>query len=157
MSKIHMLLQDRIRNDLKTAMRDGNTIKRDVLRMVESAGKNAAIEKKLDRTAVDDAVMTEVLRRAVKQRKDSIAQFELGHREDLAQKERDELAILLSYLPASLDEESLVAVVETIIRDMEKTPSQSDFGFIMGKAMRVTNGLADGESVKEVVQKILQR
>lgn len=149
-----MTFQEQIRSDLKDAMRAGDTVKRDVLRMLESAAKNVAIDKKLDREVVDDAVVLEAVRRAVKQRKDSIEQFEQGGRADLATDEKAELAILEAYLPASLSEEAIRETVRKVISEFGEY-SSSDFGKIMGKAMQAINGQAEGDAVKKIVQEVL--
>jgi uncharacterized protein YqeY len=151
-----MTLQERIRTDLKDAMRAGDTVKRDVLRMLESAAKNVAIDKKLERETLDDSIVLEAIRRAVKQRKDSIEQFEQGGRVDLAEQEKAELSILIAYLPASLSEDAVRAIVQVVIDEFE-TVEASDFGKVMGKAMQAVNGQSDGDTVKKIVQEILNK
>ncbi len=149
-----MTLQEQVRSDMKDAMRAGDTAKRDVLRMLESAAKNVAIDKKLDRETLDDSVVLEAVRRAVKQRKDSIEQFELGGRADLAEQEKIELTILAAYLPASLSEEVVRERVAKVLSEAGVV-SPSDFGKIMGKAMQAMEGQADGDMVKKIVQESL--
>src|SRR6266498_2687479 len=100
-----MTLQQRVDSDLKDAMRAKNTTKLGVLRMLKSALKYAAIEKSGAEAELDEAEATQVIRRQVKQRQDSIESFEKGGRAELAEKEKDELAILNSYLPAAMDAE----------------------------------------------------
>ncbi|MDD5084141.1 MAG: GatB/YqeY domain-containing protein [Candidatus Moranbacteria bacterium] len=149
-----MTLQEQIRTDLKDAMRAGNTVKRDVLRMLESAAKNVAIDKKMEREVLDDSVVLEAIRRAVKQRKDSIEQFKQGGRDDLAKQETQELAVLVAYLPASLDEDAVRELAQQVIAQFGPT-TPSDFGKIMGKVMAATNGQSDGDVVKKIVQELL--
>lgn len=149
-----MTLQEQIRADLKDAMRAGDVAKRDVLRMLESAAKNVAIDKKLERETIDDSVVLEAIRRAVKQRKDSIEQFEQGGRADLAEQEKVELSLLTVYLPASLDEASIRVIARQVIAEFG-VAAPSDFGKIMGKVMQAVNGQADGDVVKKIVQEIL--
>jgi uncharacterized protein YqeY len=151
---IYMTLQEQIRNDLKEAMRAGDAAKRDVLRMLESAVKNAAIEKKLDRETIDDALVQEVVRRSVKQRKDSIEQYEQGGRADLAEQERQEVAVLRQYLPAAMGEEELRAVVVKALEE-SAAASPADFGKAMGKAMQAVSGRAEGDAVKKIVEELL--
>jgi hypothetical protein len=150
-----MTLQEQIRDDLKTAMRSGDTLKRDVLRMLESAVKNIAIERKLDREAIDNIFVLEAIRRAVKQRRDSIEQFEQGDRADLADQEKLELAILVSYLPAAMTEDVIRQKAQKII-DEYGTATKADFGKIMGKVMQALNSQVDGVVVKKIVQELLK-
>lgn len=151
-----MTFQEQIRADLKDAMRSGDSVRRDVLRMLESAAKNVAIDKKLDRETMDDSVFLEAIRRAVKQRKDSIEQFEQGGRPELAEGEKVELAILEAYLPASMSEEAIREIAEKVIAEAGAT-SPEDFGKVMGKVMAATNGQAEGDVVKRIVQEILSK
>jgi uncharacterized protein YqeY len=151
-----MTLQEQIREDLKTAMRGGDIVRRDVLRMLESAVKNAAIEKKLSREFIDDSVVQEVIRRSVKQRKDSVEQYEQGGRPELAEKERQEIEILQQYLPAAMGEEELRGIVASVVAEMGEV-SSADFGKVMGKVMQTVAGRAEGDVVKKVVQEMLRK
>jgi hypothetical protein len=149
-----MPLQEQIRTELKDAMRAGDTVKRDVLRMLESAVKNIVIERKLERDVIEDYVFLEAIRRAVKQRKDSIEQFEKGGRTDLADQEKLELAVLITYLPVALSEDAVRVIVQKVIAEFG-TATPSDFGKIMGKSMQAVNDQAEGDVVKKIVQEIL--
>lgn len=151
-----MTLQEQIRNDLKESMRNGDTAKRDVLRMVESAAKNVAIDKKLERETMDDSVFLEAIRRAVKQRKDSIEQFEQGGRADLAEQEKSELAILTSYLPQMMSEDAVSEIVRNVVAEMHAS-GVTEFGKVMGKVMQAIDGRSDGDTVKKIVQNELSR
>ena len=149
-----MTFQEQIRIDLKDAMRSGDSLRRDVLRMLESAIKNVAIEKRLEREAVDDSIVQEVIRRSVKQRRDSVEQYTQGGRADLAEKELQEIAILQGYMPQALGEEELRALVTQAVEESGAT-SVADFGKAMGKAMQAVNGRAEGDEVKKIVQELL--
>ncbi|HEX8679626.1 MAG TPA: GatB/YqeY domain-containing protein, partial [Chthoniobacterales bacterium] len=102
-----MTLPERIDSDLKEAMRAKDAARLGVLRMLKSALKNVAIEKGGASAQLDDAEATQVLRKQVKQRQDSIESFEKGGRPELAAKEKDELAILNSYLPQAMSADEL--------------------------------------------------
>jgi uncharacterized protein YqeY len=149
-----MTLQEQIRQDMKDAMRAGDAMKRDVLRMLESAVKNAAIEKKLDRETIDDALVQEVIRRSVKQRKDSIEQYEQGGRPELAEKEKEEVEVLRQYLPQAIGEDEVRNIVQDVVRETGAA-SPSDFGKVMGKAMQAVGGRAEGDVVKRIVEEAL--
>lgn len=151
-----MTMQEQIRHDLKEAMKSGDSVRRDVLRMLESAAKNVAIDKKLEREVLDDSVVIEAVRRAVKQRKDSIEQFEQGGRADLAEQEKVELEILNGYLPATMSEDAVREALQSVFAELgDVTPA--DFGKVMGKAMQAVQGQAEGDVVNKVVQEFLNK
>jgi len=145
-----MNLKEKIISDLKDAMRSGDTVKRDTLRFLDSAIKNAEIEKKKKETGLNDEEILEVIARSVKQRNDSIKQYTEGGRPELADKEKAELEILKAYLPEQLSEDEIRAVVKEII-SAAGTVSASDMGKIMGQAMGKLKGKADGNIVKKIV------
>ena len=109
-----MSLKEKITSDLKEAMKAGDTLRRDTLRLIDSAIKNVEIEKQKRETGLSDEEVLEVLGRAVKQRQDSIRQFEAGGRPDLAENERVELEIIVPYLPAQLSQAEIETVVDEI-------------------------------------------
>ena len=106
-----MTLQERIDSDLKEAMRAKDAARLGVLRMLKSALKYSAIEKSDPEAQLDDTEATQVIRKQVKQRQDSIESFEKGGRPELAAKEKDELAILQAYLPQGLTADELAKIV----------------------------------------------
>lgn len=142
-----MTLKEKISSDLKEAMKSGQTGRRDVLRMLDSAIKNVEIEKGKRETGLSDEEVLEVISRSVKQRNDSIRQFEEGGRGDLAEKEKEEMEILMPYLPAQLSEDEIKKVVVEII-----SQGGSDIGKVMGQAMGKLKGKADGNLVRKIVQ-----
>lgn len=146
-----MSLKEKIISDLKIAMKEGDAFKRDVLRLVDSAIKNSEIEKKKRETGLSEEEIIEVLARAVKQRKDSMEQFEKGNRPELAEKEKLEIEIISTYLPDQLSKEEITTKVQDIISKMGPI-SASDFGKIMGQVMIQLKGKADGAVVKIVIE-----
>ena len=150
-----MNLKEKIISDLKDAMKAGDTVKRDTLRLLDNAIKNTEIEKKKRETGLSDEEILEVLGRAVKQRQDSIKQFNDGGRPELAEKEQAELNIVMPYLPAQLSEDEIRAVVKTVIVETGAA-GISDIGKVMGQAMGKMKGKADGNIVKKVVGEELQ-
>src|ERR1700751_2813159 len=110
-----MTLQQRVDSDLKDAMRVKDATKLGVLRMLKSASKYAAIAKSGAETELSDAETVQVIRKQAKQRQDSIESFEKGGRAELADKEKQELAILNSYLPQAMSPEELAKVVRDAI------------------------------------------
>jgi uncharacterized protein YqeY len=151
-----MTLKEKISSDLKEAMKAGEFVRRDTLRLLDSAIKNTEIEKKKREVGLSDEEVLEVISKAVKQRQDSIRQFEEGGRSELAQKEKEELEILKPYLPEQLpDDEIRKAVLETI----SQTGAQSgaDIGKVMGSTMGKLKGRADGNLVRKIVQEELEK
>ncbi|EKE19095.1 MAG: GatB/YqeY protein [uncultured bacterium] len=151
-----MTLKEKIGADLKDAMRAGDTLVRDTLRLIDSAIKNTEIEKKKRETGLDDQEVLDVIAKAVKQRQDSIRQFEEGNRADLAQKEKDELEILMPYLPAQLSEEKIVETIEGVIAATGAN-GVADLGKVMGQAMAKMKGEADGNVVRELAKQLLEK
>ena len=131
-------------------MKAGDTCKRDVLRMLDSAIKNVEIEKKKREEGLSDDEVLEVIARSVKQRQDSIRQFQQGGRAELAEKEKQELEILKNYMPEQLSEDEIRAVVKEIIVS-SGVVSSADMGKIMGQAMGKLKGKADGNIVRKIV------
>lgn len=149
-----MTLKEKIVSDLKDAMRAGEATRRDTLRLLDSAIKNTEIEKKKRETGLSDEEVLEVIGKAVKQRQDSIRQFEEGGRPELAEKEKIELEILMPYLPAQLSENEIRIIVKDVIAETGAT-SPADLGKIMGQIMAKVKGKADGNVVRALAQEEL--
>ena len=147
-----MTLQERIDNDLKDAMRAKDAGRLGVLRMLKSAMKYAAIEK--TDGGLDDAAASQVIRKQVKQRQDSIESFEKGGRPELAAKEKEELEILNAYLPKGLSADELAAVVRETIAEVGAT-SKAQMGAVMKALQPKVAGRADGKTLSAEVQKQL--
>jgi uncharacterized protein YqeY len=149
-----MTLTERIDSDLKDAMRARDTTKLGVLRMLKSALKYAAIEKSGAEGELDDAESTQVIRKQVKQRQDSIESFEKGGRAELAEKEKSELAILSTYLPAAMSADELSQIVRETIAEVGAT-SRAQMGAVMKALGPKVAGRADGKTLSQEVQKQL--
>ncbi len=149
-----MKLQERIDSDLKDAMRAKDAGKLGVLRMLKSALKYSAIAKSGAEEELDEAEATQVIRKQVKQRQDSIESFEKGGRMDLADKEKAELAILHSYLPQGLSAEELAVIVRETISELGAT-SKAQMGAVMKALQSKVAGRADGKSLSQEVQRQL--
>lgn len=148
-----MSLRERIQSDITAAMRSGEALRRDTLRMAESAIYNA--EKRDRRTYTDDEVAA-VLAREVKTRRESIEAFRKGGREDLAAKEEAEVGILSGYLPEQLSEVEVAALVEEAIAATGATGPR-DMGKVMGWLAPRTRGRADGRVVSQAVGQALAK
>lgn len=149
-----MSLKQKINQDLLLAMKAGDNLKRDVLRMLDAMIKNTEIEKLKKEEGLSDNEVQEVIARAVKQRKEAAAQYTAGNRPELAEKENKEIEILLEYLPKQMSEEEVRKVVEEIIAKVGAT-SKAEIGKVMGPVMGKLKGLADGNLVKKIVEEKL--
>lgn len=149
-----MTVQEQIDADMKDAMRAKDAAKLGVLRMLKSAMKYAAIEKSGAEGELDDAEATQVIRRQVKQRQDSIESFEKGGRPELATKEKDELALLNGYLPQAMGADELTAAVREAIGESGAT-SRAQMGVVMKILQAKLTGRADGKSLSQEVQRQL--
>ena len=149
-----MNLTDRIDGDLKTAMREKNATRLGVLRMLKAAIMNAAIEKAGAQGKLNDADATQVIRKQVKQRQDSIESFEKGGRAELAAKEKEELSILQSYLPQAMGADELSKIVRETIAEVGAN-SKAQMGAVMKTLQAKVAGRADGKTLSAEVQKQL--
>lgn len=148
-----MTLRDRLRADVTAAMRSGDALRRDTLRMAENAIYNA--EKRDRRTYADDEVAA-ILAKEVKTRRESIDAFEKGGRPDLAAREAAEISILAEFLPQALTEAELTALVAEAIAETGAA-SPRDMGKVMGWLSPRTRGRADGRVMSGLVASALAR
>ena len=147
-----MSLYDRLTEDLKLAMKSRDQLRMDVIRMIKAAMLNKELELKRD---LDDAEMSRVMTTLVKQRRESVEQFEKAQRQELAAKERQEIEIIESYLPKPISLEELEAVVTSVITDTESR-SMKDMGAVMKAVMaRLGGQTVDGKHVSELVKRKL--
>jgi uncharacterized protein len=149
-----MTLHECVDSDLKEAMRAKDAAKVGVLRMLKSALKYAAIAKAGAEADLSDAEAVQVIRKQAKQRQDSIESFEKGGRAELAKKEKEELAILNSYLPQAMGPDELANVVRETIADVGAT-SKAQMGSVMKALQTKVGGRADGKTLSAEVQKQL--
>lgn len=146
------MLQEKLRTDMADAMRAGDNEKRDALRLLLAAVKQAEVD---GQKTLDDAGVQDVLTKQAKQRRESIADYERAGRDDLADREKAELLIIESYLPQMMTEEEIKGLVAQTISDLGATGPQ-DMGRVMGSLMPQVKGKADGRLVSDVVRKLLQ-
>jgi len=144
-------LKERITEDMKAAMRASDKERLSTIRMVQAAIKQREVD---ERITLDDAQVIAVLEKMVKQRRESIAQFEQGGRPDLAEKEQAEIALLKTYLPAPLSEAELDALVRDAISSTGAT-SIKDMGKVMGVVKAQAAGRADMGAVSARIKAAL--
>jgi uncharacterized protein YqeY len=147
-------LASRIPEDLKAAMKAKDTVALAVIRALKTAMTNASIEKAGLGTPLDDSEVTVLIRKQIKQRQDSIAQFSAAGRTELAANEEAEVAILEKYLPANLSAEEIAAIVDAAVAETGAT-SKADMGKVMKLAQERTAGRADGKTLSQEVAKRL--
>lgn len=148
-----MELKVKLQSDMAEAMRQGDSERRDVLRMLLAAIKQVEID---NRAPLDDAGVQEVIARQAKQRRESIADAEQAGRTDLAAQEAAELVIIASYLPQMLNREEIESLAAQVIADLSVTDVKG-MGQVMGRLMPQVKGKADGRLVNEVVRDLLQK
>jgi|HubBroStandDraft_3_1064219.scaffolds.fasta_scaffold28984_2 uncharacterized protein YqeY len=150
-----MTIQEEIDADLKDAMRSKDAERLSVLRMVKSALTNAAIEKRGVTGGLADSEAVGVIRKQVKQRRDSIESFEKGGRPELAAKERKEIEFLTEYLPQPLEEDEINQLVKDAIAEAGAT-SKAQMGAVMKIATEKAEGRVEGKKLSQAVQKALE-
>lgn len=143
-------LSQKITEDMKTAMREKNTLALGTIRMLKSSLKNVAIEKGGADAELDDAAVVAVIRKEVKKRQDSVEQYEKADRPELAAKEREEIEVLEAYLPQPLSEEEIAALVDEAIAETGAT-SKKEMGQVMKLLQEKTGGRADGKTLSQAV------
>lgn len=147
-------LQQQIKNQIKEAMMAKDTVKLSVLRGISSSITNELVDKgRTPQGELTDEETLAVIRRAVKQRKDSIEQFTTGGREDLAQDEKAELAYLEVYLPTMMSFDDVKKIVEAKKAELDITDSK-DKGKLMSEIMKDLKGKAEGMDVKNAVDSL---
>ncbi|MDO8183662.1 MAG: GatB/YqeY domain-containing protein [bacterium] len=148
------MLHQQIKEEIKTAMKAKDEVKLSVVRGLVTAFTNELIVKgkKPDEMLSDEEVMA-VIKRASKQRQDSIAQFKAGNRQDLVDKEQAELKIIEGYLPASMPREEIEKIAKAKIAELGT--DKSKMGILIGIVMKESKGTADGNMVKEIVSQLL--
>jgi uncharacterized protein YqeY len=141
---------DQISEDIKTAMRAKDSTALNALRALKTALTNAAIEKGGLGSILDEPEILAVVRKQIKQRLDSIEQFEKAGRAELAENEKTEIAILSKYLPAALTEAQIQDIVAQAIQETGAA-SKADMGKVMKRAQELSEGRADGKTLSSVV------
>jgi uncharacterized protein YqeY len=147
-------LQNKIKEDLKEAMKKGEATKISTIRMLLSAIHNKEIELLKKEAGLTDEEITDVIRSESKKRRDAIEGFEKGGRAELAEQEKEELKILGSYLPPEISDEELLAAVKKGIAESGAT-SAADFGKVMKTLSPLLKGKASGSRIADLLRKEL--
>lgn len=151
---MNMTISQRILEDMKTAMRAKDTVALNVVRGLKSAIKYAAIEKLGADGELEDIDCITVVRKEIKKRQDSVTSYESAKRQDLADHEKAEIAVLEKYLPAAMSSDEIVIIVEAVIAELGAT-TKKDMGAVMKAVQERTAGRADNRVVSQEVAKRL--
>jgi uncharacterized protein YqeY len=144
-----MSLRDRLSEDLKLAMKSRDQLRMDVIRMIKAAILNKEVELRKD---LDDAEMSKIMATLIKQRRESVEQFEKAQRMELAEKERKEITIIETYLPKALSPEELEQIVASVLAETGAR-SLKDMGAVMKAVMvRLAGQAVDGKQVSDLVK-----
>ncbi len=146
-----MLLKDKIKNEVKEAMKAKDTLRRDALRLLTSAFKQVEVDERIE---LDDAATLKIIQKQVKQRLDSLSQYKEAGRNDLADKEQAEITIYEAYLPQQLSDDELTQRIQAIITKVG-AESMKDIGKVMGMASKELNGIADGKRINVCAKGLL--
>jgi hypothetical protein len=146
-----MSLKQRLTDDMKAAMKAGEKERLGTIRLMNAAIKQKEVDERVE---VDDTQVLAILERMMKQRKDSVSQFEAANREDLAVIERAEMAIIEQYLPAKLGEAEVLAVIDAVIAETGAS-GPADMGKVMGAVKPKLAGQADMGEVSKLIKQRL--
>lgn len=151
-----MALQDKLRDDLKDALRQRQEVRLSTLRMLLAAIRNEEIARGVPKGQLDDAGVLGVVAKEVKQRRESVEEFRKGQRPDLVAREESELAVLVAYQPPQLTRAEITAAAQRVIDELGAKGPQ-DLGKVMPRLMGELRGRADGREINAVVSELLRR
>lgn len=147
-----MTLQDKLMEDYKAAMKARDGVKKNTLSFVRAAIKQLEVDK---RKEVSEEEILNVLAKQVKMRRDAIAEFQKGKREDLIDSYTAEIEVLEEYLPKQLSAEEIKNIVSETADEMGLEPSKQNMGKLMGAVMGKVKGVADGNKVRKIIEEHL--
>jgi uncharacterized protein len=146
-----MSLKQQLKDDVKTAMREKNIVKRDSIRSINTMIKQIEVDERIELTDED---IIKLIQRGIKQREEAISQYKAASRDDLVEKEAEQIEVFRLYLPVQATNEELEAGMKEIIEEVN-AQSMKDMGKVMGTASKKFAGIADGKRINEMVKKLL--
>jgi uncharacterized protein len=146
-----MSLKEQLKEDLKSAMRDKDVVKRDSIRAINTMIKQIEVDERKELTDED---VIKLIQKGIKQREEAIVQYKDASREDLIAKEQEQVDVFMIYLPTQASDEELESGMKEIIAQTGAT-SMKDMGKVMGAASKKFAGVADGKRINEMVKKLL--
>ncbi len=146
-----MSLKQKLKDDLKLAMREKNIVKRDSIRSINTMIKQIEVD---ERKELNDEDILKLIQKGIKQREEAIAQYKEASREDLVEKEQEQVDVFKEYMPQQLSDEDLETAMKEIIDEVGATTIK-DMGKVMGTASKKLAGVADGKRINEMTKKLL--
>ena len=146
-----MSLKEQLKEDLKTAMREKEVVKRDSIRAINTMIKQIEVDERKD---LNDEDIIKLIQKGIKQREEAITQYAAASRDDLVAKEQEQIDVFMLYLPTQASDEELEAGMKEIITQTGAT-TMKDIGKVMGAASKKFAGVADGKRINEMVKKLL--
>ena len=147
-----MAIKEKLLEDMKTAMKEKDTVRKDAVTMVRSAILQTEKDNKI---TLDDQAIIEVIAKEVKKRKDSLPEYEKSNREDLISKLKTEIDILMKYLPEQMSEQEVEEIVKQAITETGAS-SVKDMGKVMSAVLAKVKSRADGKLINQIAKKYLQ-
>ncbi|MGL5694874.1 MAG: GatB/YqeY domain-containing protein [Peptostreptococcaceae bacterium] len=147
-----MSLKEKLQEDLKSSMKNKDTVKKSVVTLIRASIKQYEVDNRVE---LDDEAIIDLVAKQLKQRRDSLVEFQKANRDDLVSETEAEIEVLKEYLPQQLSEEELNEIVKSTISEVGAT-SMKDMGKIMAVIKPKTKGIADGKLINELVKNNLQ-
>ncbi|KXG75868.1 GatB/YqeY domain-containing protein [Thermotalea metallivorans] len=147
-----MALKERLMEDLKTAMKEKDQLRKSVITMVRASIKQYEVDHRVE---LDDEGILEIMMKQVKQKRDAIEEFAKGNRQDLVDEAKAEIDVLMEYLPRQLTAEEIAQIVSEVVKEVGAS-SAKDMGKVMSALMPKVKGRADGKLVNQIVKQFLQ-
>ena len=145
------MLKEKLMEDLNEAMKDTQTLRKNVVQMIRAAILQVEKDKQIE---LEDNQILEIIAKEAKKRKDSLADYEKSGREDLINQVKEEIEIISEYLPKQLTKEEITEIVKQVIEETGAT-SIKDMGKVMKSAKEKMGATADGKTINEVVRELL--
>jgi hypothetical protein len=145
-----MSLKEQLKEELKTAMREKEIVKRDSIRAINTMIKQIEVD---ERRVIEDDEIIKLIQKGIKQREEAIVQYKAASRDDLVQKEQEQIDVFMLYLPTQVSDEELESGMKEIVAQTGAV-SMKDIGKVMGLATKKFAGVADGKRINEMVKKI---
>jgi len=146
-----MSLKQQLKDDVKTAMREKNIVKRDSIRTINTMIKQIEVDQRIE---VSDEDIIKLIQKGIKQREEAIFQYKEASRDDLVAKEAEQIEVFKLYLPVQASDKELETGMKEIIAQVN-AQSMKDMGKVMGTASKKFAGIADGKRINEMVKKLL--
>jgi len=147
-----MALKEKLIEDLKSSMKNKDTIRKNTITMIRAAIKQKEVDERIQ---LDDDGIIEIISKQLKEKKNVIEDFKRGQRQDLVEQTEKEMEILLEYLPKQLSEEDIRRIVMKTVKEVNAS-SMKDIGLVMKSVMPKLKGKADGSTVNKIVKEILE-